>query len=207
MLSAIGDFHERHPRLLGPGLRRLRNLLDPPLPEAPAAALIDALVAEGTIAREGGALRLPRHRLGLDRPDEAIWRSAVSLLGGEARFRPPLLAELAALLDVREFDLARVLRLQSREGALVEVGEGRFLLAAALAEAAGVLAELAQAGEGGLFGAAELRDRLHNGRKVAIQMLEYFDRQQVTARRGDLRTLDLARLARYQARAPAEEAR
>lgn len=204
-LAEIGAFHERHPRLLGPGMRRLRESLDPPLPEEPAAALLEALVAEGKFVRAGGVFHLPSHRLGLDRTDQVIWRRVAPLLGGEARFRPPLLAELAAELSLGEFDLARILRMKAQEGALAEIADGRFLLAEALRETAGILVELAKAGEGGLFGAAELRDRLHNGRKVAIQMLEYFDRQQVTARRGDLRTLDPARLARYREQGPGPE--
>ena len=195
--AALGAFHQRYPRLLGPGARRLRDALDPPLPEAQSAALLEALVAAGTVAREGGAFRLPGHRLGLDRADEELWRRAAPLLGGDARFRPPLVAELATSLGAREFDLVRVLRMKAQEGALAEIGEGRFLLRGALAEIAGYLADLSEGCEGGLFGAADLRDRLGNGRKVAIQILEYFDRQQVTARRGDLRVLDPARLARY----------
>ena len=37
------------------------------------------------------------------------------------------------------------------------------------------------------FTAAQFRDRLDNGRKVAIQILEFFDRHGITLRRGDLR--------------------
>ena len=196
-LNAVGAFHERHPRLLGPGLRRVREALEPRLPEAPAMALLEALVAQGTVGREGGALHMTGRRLGLDHADEAVWRRAAPLVGGDARFRPPLLAELTATLGLREFDLARVLRMKAQEGVLAEIGEGRFLLRSALGEVAAFLAELAQGAEHGEFGAAELRDRLHNGRKVAIQILEYFDRQQVTARRGDLRVLDHGRLVRY----------
>jgi len=199
-LAAVTAFHERHPRLLGPSAKRIRETLDPPLPDAPAAALFDALVERGAFVREGGAYRLPGHRLGLDRSDEQLWRRAAPLLGGEARFRPPLLAELALMLAVREFDLGRVLRAKVHEGALAEVAEGRFVLADALRETAIILAELAEQGENRLFGAADLRDRLGNGRKVAIQILEYFDRQQITARRGEMRTLDSARLARYRER-------
>ena len=51
----------------------------------------------------------------------------------------------------------------------------------------------AQADKGG-FTAAQLRDRLDNGRKVAIQILEFFDRHGVTLRRGDLRRVNRHRL-------------
>jgi len=198
--NTVAAFHARHPRLLGPSAKRIGEALEPPLPHAVASALLDGLANEGALVREGGAYRLPAHRLGLDRSDEQLWQRAAPLLGGEVRFRPPLLPELAPVLAAREFDLARVLRAKVQEGALAEVAEGRFLLAEALREIAAILAELAEEGENGAFGAADLRDRLGNGRKVAIQILEYFDRQQVTARRGEMRVLDPFRLARYRER-------
>jgi len=199
--AAAQAFHTRHPRLLGLGSRRIGEALDPALPEGPLSALLDALVREGRLAHDGGVWRMPGHRLGLDRPDDELWRRARLLLGGQARFRPPLLAELAKALAVREFDLRRVLGLKAREGELAEIAEDRFLLRETLREIAAILESLSAQAEGGMVGAADLRDRLDNGRKVAIQILEYFDRQQITARRGDLRVLDPARLARYLERA------
>ncbi len=38
-----------------------------------------------------------------------------------------------------------------------------------------------------MFSAADFRDKLDNGRKVAIQILEFFDRHGLTRRDGDLR--------------------
>jgi selenocysteine-specific elongation factor len=197
VLEAVAAFHERHPRLLGPGLRRLGEALDPRLPDGPLAALLDALVREGRLARDGGVWRRPAHRLGLDRSDEELWGRARPLLDGSARFRPPLLAEMAKTLAVREFDLRRVLALKVREGELAEIAEGRYLLRGVMADIASMLEGIAAQGDEGMIAAADLRDRLANGRKVSIQILEYFDRQQVTARRGDLRVLDRGRLARY----------
>ena len=46
----------------------------------------------------------------------------------------------------------------------------------------------------GKFTAAEFRDRLDNGRKVAIQILEFFDRHGFTIRRQDLRRINPARI-------------
>ena len=42
--------------------------------------------------------------------------------------------------------------------------------------------------------ASQFRDRVDNGRKVAIQILEFFDRHGVTLRRGDLRRINRHRL-------------
>src|SRR5208337_1957396 len=46
----------------------------------------------------------------------------------------------------------------------------------------------------GNFTAAEFRDRLNNGRKVAIQILEFFDRHGFTVKRQDLRRINPARI-------------
>ncbi len=42
----------------------------------------------------------------------------------------------------------------------------------------------------GHFAVNAFRDRLDNGRKVAIQILEFFDAQGLTMRRGDLRRIN-----------------
>jgi selenocysteine-specific elongation factor len=48
--------------------------------------------------------------------------------------------------------------------------------------------------ERGEFTAAQFRDRLKNGRKVAIQILNFFDRRGVTLLRGDVRRVNSHRL-------------
>lgn len=49
----------------------------------------------------------------------------------------------------------------------------------------------------GQFTAALFRDRVNNGRKIAIEILECFDRQGVTIRRGDLRRINPHRMDLY----------
>ena len=51
----------------------------------------------------------------------------------------------------------------------------------------------AHGGDGG-FTAAQFRDRVENGRKVAIQILEFFDRHGVTLNRDDVRHVNPHRL-------------
>ena len=61
-------------------------------------------------------------------------------------------------------------------------------------EMVAIVADVAAHAEGGAFTAAQFRDRVDNGRKVAIQILEFFDRHGVTLRRGDLRRVNQHRL-------------
>jgi selenocysteine-specific elongation factor len=44
--------------------------------------------------------------------------------------------------------------------------------------------------EDGWFTAPAFRDKVHNGRKVAIEILDFFDRLGLTLRKGDLRRIN-----------------
>ena len=58
----------------------------------------------------------------------------------------------------------------------------------------GILSDMDAAFDSGWFIAARFRDRVDSGRKVAIQILEFFDRNSVTIRRGDMRRLNRRKL-------------
>ena len=77
-------------------------------------------------------------------------------------------------------------------GRLHEIAHDHFFLRDTVGEMVGIAAELDAAH--GLFSAAQFRDRLDNGRKVAILILEFLDRHGVTLRRGDLRRVNPRRL-------------
>ena len=203
VLGEVALFHKRFPQIIGPNLQRLHGAFGPRVARAPAAAVVEELVRLKKLAREAGVYRLPGHVLGLDRADDDLWRLMRPLLCGISRFRPPRVAPIASHLHKRDFDLRRVLKSMSRQGKVVEIAEDHFLLRETLAEVAEVVTTLAAEAEDGLFSAAQLRDVLEQrqgsgvGRKVAIQMLEYFDRQGLTLRKGDLRIIDPRRIARY----------
>ena len=124
------------------------------------------------------------------------------MLGAE-RFRPPRVHDIATALAVDESGVRRLLKLLGRMGKTDEIVPDHFFLRATGAEMVEIAVDVAAQAEGGQFTAALFRDRLDNGRKVAIQILEFFDRHGVTLRRGDLRHINPQRLARF--RRPAEE--
>jgi selenocysteine-specific elongation factor len=157
------------------------------MPRAAGEAVVEELVERRKLTQEGGVCRLPEHRLGLDRADQTLWQTLAPLIGGHNRFRPPRVAELALALRQRDFDLRRVLKVMARQGMTVEIAVDYFVLQQTMEEVAGIVRALAIESPDGLFGAAQLRDRLGNGRKVAIWMLEHLDRTGLTARRGDQR--------------------
>jgi selenocysteine-specific elongation factor len=99
------------------------------------------------------------------------------------------------MLCLRETDVRRLMKMLSRIGRLDEVAQDHFFLRSTMIEIAGIMEGIAAETADGQFTAAQLRDKLANGRRVAIEILEFFDRHGVTLRRGDLRRIDKTRLA------------
>ena len=108
------------------------------------------------------------------------------------RFRPPRVRDIAGHSDRSEGDIRRLLKLVARLGRADEIAHDHFFLRDTVREMVALAAEAAQAD--GQFTAAHFRDRVENGRKVAIQILEFFDRHGVTLRRGDLRRMNKYRV-------------
>ena len=68
-------------------------------------------------------------------------------------------------------------------GRLVEMAHDHFFLRETVAEMAGIAAAIAAGDPNGVLTAAAFRDRLGNGRKVAILILEFFDRRRYDPQR------------------------
>ena len=191
--AALDSFHAGNPDLQGMARDRLRVSLTLRLPPPVFAAALDRLAGEGAIALEGAWVRLPSHQARFSSAQDQLWRRVRPMLEGEARFRPPRVRDIAALLRATETEIRRLLRLATRMGRTDEIAQDHFFLRGTTAEIVTIADEVARAAPGHAFGAADLRDRLGNGRKVAIQILEFLDRHGVTLRRGDLRRINARR--------------
>ena len=195
--KALAEFHKAHPDLPGLSPERLAKALEPTLPARVGAAVVEALVERGILVAQGGAIRSPDHRLGLDARDEALWRRIEPRLSGDERFRPPRAIELGPQLGASEAEVRRVLKAMARQQSVVEIAPDHFFRRETVEEMAAAVAGIAAADPEGQVSAAQVRDRFDNGRKVAIQILEYFDRRGLTLRRGDLRRIDPRRLGQF----------
>ncbi|MBL4600329.1 MAG: selenocysteine-specific translation elongation factor [Rhizobiaceae bacterium] len=195
--AALAKFHKAKPDLVGMTILRVAASLQPKLPTKAAMMTLQAMVENGDIIAQTGALRLPAHRLELDSQAQKLWDRIAPLLGNAARFRPPRGVDLAEHLDVRENTIKSTLKAMARQRTVVEIVPGHFFLRDTLEEVAQIIVDIAESQSDGWFSAAQLRDMLDNGRKVSIQILDYFDRQGVTLRHEDLRRVDKRRLAMF----------
>ena len=193
-LGALATHHGSSPDQPGLQFERLRQALLERPPVAGFRAIVDGLLREGSLAQDGPWLRLPNHRITLSPQDERLWQSARDLIAA-ARFRPPRTRDLAQVMKVPENLMRGMLKRVQRVGRVIEVAPDHFFLRETVAEMAVIAA--AAADEAGVLTAAVFRDRLDNGRKVAIQILEYFDRAGVTVRTGDARRVRADRLGLF----------
>jgi selenocysteine-specific elongation factor len=201
--SKLAAFHAENPDLPGVGMERLRLQLHPRLPAPLFAAALQHLAHDKNIALDGAWVRLPRHEIRLTEAEEALWQKLRYLIAGDQRFRPPRVRDIAGLIGLNETSVRKMLKLASRIGKVDEVAHDHFFLRGTVAEMVDVAADLSAKAPNRQFTAAEFRDRLDNGRKVAIQILEFFDRHSVTLRRGDLRRINTHRRELF--RGPDEE--
>jgi selenocysteine-specific elongation factor len=194
MLERIGVHHAEHPDLQGLGREQLRITSKPKLSEPAFDVALRKLVHSGRLVLDGAFVRLPSHEVQLTPEDKAAWEMIAPLLGGQQRFRPPRVRDLAAATGRAETDLRRVLKRAGRMGWADEVAHDHFFLRSTVREMTTIVADLSAAAKDGSFSAAQFRDQVDNGRKVAIQILDFFDRHGLTLRKGDERRINRHRL-------------
>jgi selenocysteine-specific elongation factor len=206
LLAALKTFHTANPDLPGIGLEKLRMQLDPRLPAAVFRSVLQGPVRDKEIGLDGAWVRLVGHEVRLTSADEKTWKRVAPVIGGAERFRPPRVRDIGTILGLRETDVRRLFKLLGRLGKVDEVAQDHFFLRPTVAEMVGIVVELGATSANAEFSAAQFRDRMDNGRKVAIQILEFFDRHGVTLRRGDLRRVNKHRLDLFRREAGAETA-
>ena len=112
------------------------------------------------------------------------------MLGGQERFRPPRIRDIAGVRGAREGEVRTPFEAPWPDGKGRRNRARPFLAAQHRCGNGRDHRRSRRKLEDCEFSAAQLRDRLDNGRKVAIQILEFFDRHGVTLRRGDVRRIN-----------------
>jgi selenocysteine-specific elongation factor len=157
--------------------------LTPELPVEDVDALLQGLVADDRlVAGEGGYAPAGAGVLGDEQA--ALAEQILARLGADP-LAPPTLATLAEELRRAPRELGQILDVLARRGDLVRLDKDLWFVSAAVDDARGTL--LAMLDEGGDVTLASFRDAVGCGRRNAQALLEYFDREGLTLRRGDVR--------------------
>lgn len=179
LLDALALYHEQHKDEPGPGRERLRRIALPMEDEALVLTLIEQMRESGVIASHHGWLHLPEHKAGFTDEQQAIWQKVAPLFGDE----PWWVRDLAMQTGTDENMMRGVLRLAAQQGMITAIVKDRYYRNDRIVAFASMIRELDL--EKGSTCAADFRDKLNVGRKLAIQILEYFNRIGFTRRRGN----------------------
>lgn len=182
VLERLAETHKLSPDMLGPDANKLRRLAAPRLARAIFASLLATLRDEGRIMQSGPWLHLPEHRITLSASDQAVW-SKVSPLLLDQPFQPPRVRDLANALKVEEDHMRQLMQQLTAMGEIYRVAHDHYFMLQSVEQLAAIVREIAA--EHGSVTAALFRDRIGTGRKLAIQILEFFDAGTMTRRAGD----------------------
>lgn len=179
LLQVLAEYHQQHADQLGLGRARLRRMAVPQLSEPLAFMMIDRLLAAGLLSNTRGWLHLPEHGLAFSAEEQILWARIEPLFGDEAWW----VRDLAAELGEDEAWVRTTLRKAAQLGHVTAVVVDRYYLSQRIEQFAALIRELDETQ--GSANAADFRDRLGVGRKLAIQVLEFFDRSGFTRRKGN----------------------
>ena len=182
VIASLRDWHERRPDEPGVDSGRLQRSTLPALASNLWNALLQDLLADGTLQRVGAWWRLPGHYHAPPERERLLLERVLPQLhaGG---FAPPWVRTLAADFGLAEDEVRAILRRAAARGDLFQVVPDLFYAPARITELAAIVAQLSQAT--GTVDAAAFRDAIGLGRKRSIQILEFFNRVGYTRRVGD----------------------
>jgi selenocysteine-specific elongation factor len=179
--AIIAQFHKANPLQRGLAKEELRSR---ELAGAPAHLLDELLARAKDIVVEGDLVRLASHRVALKHDeDEALAKIEDAFRQGALAV--PSTKEVLAKCGVEPARSRTLLQILLRNRKLVRVSDDLIFHSVALDH----LRELLGVRKGSRFSVAEFKDWTGVSRKYAIPLLEFLDREHVTRREGDARTV------------------
>ena len=188
LLEALAHFHQQHPEVPGIGQDRLRRVAMSHQPAAWVFALIEQLLAQGQLQQRQGWLHLPDFEPRFNPQEEIVWRQVGPLFSDQ----PLWVRDIALTLQQDEQTIRSLLLTAARLGHITAIVRDRYYRSDQIQIFADLIRQ--RAAQGGSTSAADFRNQLGTGRKVAVQILEFFDRSGFTRRRGNDHLLRDARL-------------
>jgi selenocysteine-specific elongation factor len=186
LLEEVTRYQAAHANLPGVDIEHLRGACRPQLEARAFRFVLDRLEKAGSLVRAGSVVRTRDHAASLGRADEALAaRMLASLAAGGVM--PPVVKDLAMELGADAARIARIAGVLALRRDVVRVSPELCYARAALEDVRARLeAHLREHGE---ITPAGFRDLIAASRKYCIPLLDWFDREGLTIRVGDLRKL------------------
>ncbi len=182
----VKDFHRRHPLLEGISRAQLISHWGKDLSPKLSHFLVELSLRRGILLCEEDILRLPEHKVSLDKGQEEIKKRVLEIYK-EGRFSPPSLKKVQEELGLNSGDVDSIIRLLLTQGELVKVKDGLFFYKGAIDELRQLVMRYFEKKEE--MSPRDFKEISGLTRKYSIPLLEYFDKERLTIRIGDVRRL------------------
>lgn len=184
--SLLGSFHKDRPLADGMAKETLKKKAFARWEPKAADMLLERLALEGTVEVAGNLVRLPGTGASVTEEQDMLIGDIAGRIEKQG-VSPPGLGELAGELGMGRGELAELLGVAEKDGLVVRVSPELYFSPGALAD---IEEKLRAALAGGKeITVSQFRDLIGASRKYALPLLEYFDRNRVTSRAGDVRRL------------------
>lgn len=181
ILEKLGAYHQQHNDQLGVTKARLHRIAALNQPEMLIYYFIDALLTQGKLSQTRGWLHTPEHRIEFTADELQIWAEIRPLF--EATTQALWVRDIANTLSKDETEIRNLLYKAGKLGYLVPIVKDRFLLHEQISQFAQLIKDFIQ--QHGSISVNQLRDEIQYGRKLTVQLIEYFDRSGFLRRKGN----------------------
>ncbi|MFZ7277602.1 selenocysteine-specific translation elongation factor [Avibacterium endocarditidis] len=186
LIETLANYHQQQPDQLGLSKARLYRIAAINQPETLIYHFIEKLLEQNKIQQTRGWLHLPKHKIRFNAEEQALWKKVLAHFEqqqGQALW----VRDLANLLELEESEMRNFLYKAGKLGYLTPIVRDRFMLTETLyAYARWIKVFILQQGE---ISVNQLRDELQWGRKMTVQLMEYFDRCGFLRRKGNVHLL------------------
>ncbi|MTI66668.1 MAG: selenocysteine-specific translation elongation factor [Firmicutes bacterium] len=186
IIKELNEYHKNNPLKLGILKEELRskyfNNVKPKLGES----YIEYLINENIIKQENENISLKDFKVELNQQQINI-RNEIEKLYLKDKFSPIKKEDIFDALDYSDEEIEMVYNAMLNEKILIKITNDIIFHNKAYEEAKKKVKNFIT--KNGSITLAEYRDQLNTSRKYAIALLEYFDQNKITNRKGDKRTL------------------
>lgn len=183
--SKLDAWHEANPGKAGLPQNQIAQLC-----KGWSKPLLDRCIADlmssGELEQNGNLFNRPGQGIALSKEELRVWELVRPLLAADP-VKPPVLHDLAKEVSKEPKVLEKMLNQVLKTGQLFRPVKNRYFLTEALPQLKQAMQKAANAE--GQFTVQNYRDATGVGRNLSIEILEYFDRQGVTRRLGDVRQI------------------
>lgn len=186
LLTALALYHQQHNDQLGISKARLYRIATLNQPEKLIYHIIDELLMAGTLQQTRGWLHLPEHKILFSSQEQQLWQAVLAQFEqhhGQALW----VRDLAQALAQEESVMRNFLYKAGKLGYLTPIVKDRFFLTETIYAYSRLVKDFIE--QHGAISVNQLRDELRFGRKLVVQLIEYFDRCGFLRRKGNVHIL------------------